>query len=73
MENNVAAIQKEILKHGPVEAGFTVYNDFLSYKSGLYNQCLKFNNAPKFIFYHTNFYHKPVELMLKLKKKYRYQ
>ncbi|XP_075217705.1 cathepsin B-like cysteine proteinase 3 [Lycorma delicatula] len=34
--SSVAEIQKEILKHGPVEAGFIVYTDFLSYKSGVY-------------------------------------
>ncbi|CAH8429850.1 unnamed protein product [Schistosoma guineensis] len=37
---NVAAyemsIQKEIMKYGPVEASFTVYEDFLNYKSGIY-------------------------------------
>ena len=27
-------IQAEIMKNGPVEAGFTVYADFPSYKSG---------------------------------------
>lgn len=27
-------IQKEIMVYGPVQAGFTVYTDFLSYKSG---------------------------------------
>lgn len=26
----------EIMTHGPVEAAFTVYSDFLSYKSGVY-------------------------------------
>ncbi|MDN4175924.1 C1 family peptidase, partial [Nocardioides sp. SOB77] len=26
----------EIYKNGPVEAAFTVYEDFLSYKSGVY-------------------------------------
>ncbi|KAE8573217.1 Cat25 [Halyomorpha halys] len=30
-------IQKEIMKHGPVEAGFTVYSDFMTYKSGVYH------------------------------------
>ncbi|KAG8301348.1 hypothetical protein J6590_055116 [Homalodisca vitripennis] len=34
--NDVAKTQKEIFKHGPVEAGFDVYEDFLSYKSGVY-------------------------------------
>jgi len=29
-------IEKEIMMHGPVEAAFTVYQDFLTYKSGVY-------------------------------------
>jgi len=33
---DIAAIQKEILANGPVEASYTVYEDFLSYKSGVY-------------------------------------
>lgn len=32
--NDPKAIQKEIMTNGPVEAGFDVYEDFLSYKSG---------------------------------------
>lgn len=32
----VAAIQTEIYNNGPVEASFQVYNDFYSYKSGVY-------------------------------------
>jgi cathepsin B len=32
----VDAIQKEIFANGPVEADFTVYEDFLSYTSGVY-------------------------------------
>ncbi|CAP36299.1 Protein CBR-CPR-4 [Caenorhabditis briggsae] len=32
----VAQIQAEILAHGPVEAAFTVYEDFYQYKSGVY-------------------------------------
>ena len=35
--NNVAKIQTEIQTNGPVEASFTVYNDFLAYKSGVYH------------------------------------
>jgi len=31
-----ASIQKEIMTNGPVEASYTVYEDFLSYKSGVY-------------------------------------
>jgi len=30
------SIEKEIMHHGPVEAAFTVYQDFLTYKSGVY-------------------------------------
>jgi len=32
----VAAIQTEIMTNGPVEADFTVYSDFVNYKSGVY-------------------------------------
>ena len=35
--SNVQKIQTEIMEHGPVEAAFTVYNDFLTYKSGVYH------------------------------------
>jgi len=35
--NNAAKIQTEIQTNGPVEAAFTVYNDFLAYKSGVYH------------------------------------
>jgi len=31
-----ATIQAEILTNGPVEAGFDVYSDFMSYKTGIY-------------------------------------
>jgi len=34
--SNVAKIQTEIFTNGPVEGSFTVYEDFLSYKSGVY-------------------------------------
>ncbi|RWS22856.1 hypothetical protein B4U80_05385 [Leptotrombidium deliense] len=34
--SGVKQIQAEIMKHGPVEADFTVYSDFPSYKSGVY-------------------------------------
>ena len=33
---NVEKIQMEIITNGPVEAAFTVYSDFPSYKSGVY-------------------------------------
>ncbi|KHJ80839.1 papain family cysteine protease [Oesophagostomum dentatum] len=31
-----AAIQKEIMINGPVQAGFVVYTDFMYYKKGIY-------------------------------------
>lgn len=36
IENDVQQIQAEIMKNGPVEADFTVYADFPTYKSGIY-------------------------------------
>merc|ERR1712127_438745 len=33
---SVEAIMESIMTHGPVEAGFRVYRDFMSYKSGVY-------------------------------------
>jgi cathepsin B len=33
---NVQQIQAELFKNGPVEAAFTVYADFLAYKTGVY-------------------------------------
>jgi len=36
ISNNVAKIQTEIMTNGPVEAEFTVYEDFLTYKKGVY-------------------------------------
>lgn len=35
--SNVEKIQTEIMTHGPVEAAFTVYSDFPTYKSGVYH------------------------------------
>lgn len=35
---DVASIQAEIYQNGPVEGAFTVYDDFLNYKSGVYVQ-----------------------------------
>jgi cathepsin B len=32
----VAEIKNDIYAHGPVETGFTVYGDFMNYKSGVY-------------------------------------
>lgn len=34
-------IRTEIYKNGPVEAAFTVYADFVTYKSGIYYFCSK--------------------------------
>ncbi|KAJ7360179.1 hypothetical protein OS493_018171 [Desmophyllum pertusum] len=36
VEQTVEAIQTEIMTHGPVEAIFAVYQDFFSYRSGVY-------------------------------------
>jgi len=36
VSSDVEQIQTEIMTHGPVEAAFTVYADFLTYKSGVY-------------------------------------
>jgi len=36
LTNDANAIAQEIYSHGPVEAAFTVYEDFLTYKSGVY-------------------------------------
>jgi len=36
VESSVEAIQTEIMTNGPVEACFDVYQDFLTYKSGVY-------------------------------------
>jgi cathepsin B len=35
--NSVTDIQNDILKYGPVEAAFDVFEDFLTYKSGVYS------------------------------------
>ena len=32
----VEGIKSEMYKNGPMEAAFTVYNDFFNYKSGVY-------------------------------------
>ncbi|CAI5451556.1 unnamed protein product [Caenorhabditis angaria] len=36
VSKSVSAIQTEIYNHGPVEAAFTVYEDFYKYSSGVY-------------------------------------
>ncbi|XP_064462542.1 cathepsin B-like isoform X2 [Ornithodoros turicata] len=38
ISDNVTQIQAEIMKNGPVEASFSVYSDFVTYKSGVYQQ-----------------------------------
>jgi len=38
VSRNVEQIQIEIMKNGPVAGTFTVYEDFLSYKSGVYHR-----------------------------------
>jgi cathepsin B len=35
--NRVEDIQREIMTRGPVQAAFTVYQDFITYKSGVYS------------------------------------
>ncbi|XP_054155193.1 cathepsin B-like cysteine proteinase [Oppia nitens] len=37
VDSDVEAIQTEIMTNGPVSAGFSVYEDFLTYKSGVYH------------------------------------
>ena len=36
VSERVAEIQTEIYQNGPVEGGFEVYSDFLTYKSGMH-------------------------------------
>jgi len=36
IDSNINDIAQEIMTNGPVEAAFTVYEDFLAYKSGVY-------------------------------------
>lgn len=36
-------IQKDIMKYGPTEASFEVYDDFIHYKSGMYTEHCIFN------------------------------
>ncbi|CAD7090587.1 unnamed protein product [Hermetia illucens] len=37
---NAKAIQKEIMENGPVEGAFTVYEDFVNYKEGVYKHVM---------------------------------
>lgn len=36
VDGNENQIQKEIMTNGPVEGAFSVYEDFVQYKSGIY-------------------------------------
>ncbi|VDO91123.1 unnamed protein product [Heligmosomoides polygyrus] len=36
LPNSAKSIQRDIMKYGPVVAAFTVYEDFMHYKSGIY-------------------------------------
>nr|XP_018898715.1 PREDICTED: cathepsin B-like cysteine proteinase 4 [Bemisia tabaci]XP_018898716.1 PREDICTED: cathepsin B-like cysteine proteinase 4 [Bemisia tabaci] len=36
-ENNEAAMKSEIMARGPIAVGFTLYDDFFEYKSGIYH------------------------------------
>ncbi|KAL4495764.1 hypothetical protein ABPG73_010832 [Tetrahymena malaccensis] len=47
IKQNVQAIQREIMAHGPVQASFKVAADFLTYKSGVYirNPKLKYEGG----------------------------
>ena len=38
VSSDVAKIQTEIMTNGPVEGAFSVYADFITYKSGVYQQ-----------------------------------
>lgn len=40
LPESVSAIQRDIMKNGPVVAAFTVYSDFMHYKSGIYKVCM---------------------------------
>lgn len=35
---SIDAIKQNLYENGPVETGFSVYDDFLSYKSGVYRK-----------------------------------
>lgn len=35
--SDVEEIQRDIITYGPIQTGYTVYEDFLSYKNGNYN------------------------------------
>jgi cathepsin B len=35
---SIEAIKRDIFEHGPVETGFSVYDDFMNYKTGVYKK-----------------------------------
>jgi cathepsin B len=48
----VGSVQQELLAHGPIETSFKVYQDFFSYKSGVYSHItgdLQGKHAVKFV------------------------
>jgi hypothetical protein len=38
MPGDVVSIQRELMTHGPIEVGFTVFSDFMSYRNGTYSR-----------------------------------
>ncbi len=44
IEEDEESIKTEIYNNGPVEGAFSVYEDFVSYKSGTYRNNFKLNN-----------------------------
>lgn len=42
LEQSVEEIQKEIMTNGPVEGAFTVFEDFVQYKTGMYQNSIIF-------------------------------
>ena len=46
---DVETIQTEIMKNGPVEGAFSVYSDFLLYKSGVYQHVKGMSNNTSFL------------------------
>lgn len=43
VDGNENQIQMEIMTNGPVEGAFSVYEDFVQYKSGIYFASIIFN------------------------------
>ena len=38
MPGDVVSIQRELMAHGPIEVGFSVFSDFMSYRNGTYSR-----------------------------------